>query len=190
MTDSLLNVFKIVFLVLLYLFFIRVIWVVSNEVRAARPKGPAPGPAPVAPPVAPFDDRRLGLGGDTFAPAGGAGTTIAPYQAPVGTRVRKGRRGEVGRLVVIEPKDRRGAAFALGAEITMGRAAGCVVQITDDSYISSLHARVFHDVDGRAQVEDLGSTNGTYLNGERLARPQHLRSGDRIQLGGTILEAQ
>jgi hypothetical protein len=189
MTDSLLNILKIVFLVLLYLFFIRVIWVVSSEVRAGRPRGPAPGPAPVAAPLAPFDDRRLGAPLDVMPGATGVGAA-PPHQAPVGARARKGRKGDVGRLVVIEPKERRGTTFALGAEITMGRAAGCVVQIVDDSYISSLHTRVFHDAAGEAMVEDLGSTNGTFLNGERLVRPQGIRPGDRIQLGNTILEAQ
>ena len=39
-------------------------------------------------------------------------------------------------------------------------------------------------------VEDLGSTNGTYLNGKRLTAPEHLTKGDRLQIGSTILEAQ
>jgi len=73
-------------------------------------------------------------------------------------------------------------------ELTIGRAAGCHVSVADDTFASSLHARVFGR-DGTVFVEDLGSTNGTYVNGARLTGATVLRPGDQVQVGNTVLEA-
>ncbi len=53
----------------------------------------------------------------------------------------------------------------------------------DDNVVSAVHARVWPKDDGTWWLEDLGSTNGTWLNGKRLAAPQRLRTGDRFTLG-------
>ena len=96
------------------------------------------------------------------------------------------------RLRVIEPKNERGRVYPLGEEVTLGRAAGCQVKI-DDTYASQLHARVFRR-EGQVFVEDLGSTNGTYLNRkgtknkEKVSGPLALRLGDRLMIGQTVLE--
>ena len=79
------------------------------------------------------------------------------------------------------------AAFDLGTEATVGRAAGCQIALPDDTYVSTLHARVFQR-DGQAFVEDLGSTNGTYVNGDRVTSAVPLRRGDRLQVGSTVME--
>jgi pSer/pThr/pTyr-binding forkhead associated (FHA) protein len=92
-------------------------------------------------------------------------------------------------MTVIEPRARKGTVFAVAEELTIGRAAGCTVSITDDTFISQLHARVFVQ-NGEVFVEDLGSTNGSYLNGQKLARPMPLSKGDRLQIGATVLEAE
>jgi pSer/pThr/pTyr-binding forkhead associated (FHA) protein len=89
----------------------------------------------------------------------------------------------------MKPKERKGATFAIGNEITIGRAPNCTIMIPDDTYVSQLHARIFRTAEG-AWVEDLGSTNGSYLNGARLAGAEQLSSGDRLQIGSTIMEAQ
>lgn len=73
------------------------------------------------------------------------------------------------------------------SETTVGRAPGCGIALTDDKFASSLHARLFVQ-GGRLWVEDLGSTNGTWLNGERLDGPRPLARGDRVQVGRTVLE--
>ena len=91
------------------------------------------------------------------------------------------------RLKVVEPPERRGAVFEVGDELTVGRASSCQVALTDDTYASQLHARIFRR-DGRFWVEDLGSTNGTYLNAKPVAAPVALRRGDRLQIGRTVLE--
>jgi pSer/pThr/pTyr-binding forkhead associated (FHA) protein len=60
--------------------------------------------------------------------------------------------------------------------------------ITDDPYISGRHARLYLQ-GGYAVIDDLGSTNGTYVNTTRITEPNDLEIGDRIQIGGVILEA-
>ena len=92
-----------------------------------------------------------------------------------------------GRLKVVEPAERRGTVFDLGDEVTVGRAGGCHIALEDDKTVSQLHARVFRR-DGRLYVEDLGSTNGTYLNAKKVGGPVALQRGDRLQIGRTVLE--
>lgn len=94
---------------------------------------------------------------------------------------------DTGRLKVVEPPERRGTVYDLGEELTVGRASGCQIALTDDTYASQLHARIFRR-DGRVWLEDLGSTNGTYLNAKAVSAPVALRRGDRLQIGRTVLE--
>ncbi|MEZ5137550.1 MAG: FHA domain-containing protein [Acidimicrobiales bacterium] len=89
-------------------------------------------------------------------------------------------------LAIVAPPELRGRTFPLGDEVTVGRAAGCGVTL-DDTYASQLHARVFSR-EGQLFVEDLGSTNGTYLNRQKVQGPQAMRRGDRLQVGNTVLE--
>ncbi len=90
-------------------------------------------------------------------------------------------------LKVIEPEKDRGRTYDLANELTVGRAAGCGVSIDGDSFASKVHARVFRQ-DGQFWIEDLGSTNGTYVNAKRIASPVRVRRGDRLQVGQTVLE--
>jgi hypothetical protein len=103
------------------------------------------------------------------------------------SKVPKGRRDAGSRLTVIQPKTAKGTLYDLGSELTIGRATGCGVPLADDTYVSTLHARVYQR-DGQTFVEDLGSTNGTYVNGERVATPVPLRRGDLLQVGSTVME--
>ena len=105
--------------------------------------------------------------------------------APVAAARTSG--GDSTRLRVVEPADRRGTTYQLGDELTVGRASGCQVALPDDSYASQLHARIFRK-DGRMWLEDLGSTNGTFLNAKAVTSPVALRRGDRVQVGRTVLE--
>ena len=61
------------------------------------------------------------------------------------------------------------------------------MSLEGDTFVSQLHARLYRR-DGRMWVEDLGSTNGTYVNSKRLTSPLSLRRGDRVQVGRTVLE--
>ncbi len=101
-------------------------------------------------------------------------------------RRRAGRKQGPPQLRVIAPPELRGRTYDLGAETTIGRAAGCQVTI-DDSYASQLHARVFQQ-EGKLYVEDIGSTNGTYLNRKKVTGPMVLQRGDHLQIGNTVLE--
>jgi hypothetical protein len=89
-------------------------------------------------------------------------------------------------LRVLEPAAQKGRTFELAEELTVGRAAGCQVTL-DDTYASQLHARVFVR-DGQFFVEDLGSTNGTYLNRRKVAGPMVMQRGDKLQIGNTVME--
>lgn len=118
----------------------------------------------------------------------------SPAPAPVAPVARTetapagGRRKRGWRLEIVEPKTSRGAGFDVDGEVTIGRATGCRIALPADTFVSQVHARVY-ERDGDVYVEDLGSTNGTYVNGERLAEPRRLRKGDRVQTGETVLEA-
>jgi pSer/pThr/pTyr-binding forkhead associated (FHA) protein len=155
---QLLTILQLCLLALLYLFFFRVLRAVWFELRPPKLVEVTPRSSAVA--------------------AGGRAARKA----------RKHQRAQPvePRLVVVEPLDQRGRAFPVGVEMTIGRAAGCQVTL-DDTYASQLHARVFQR-DGKFLVEDLGSTNGTYLNRHKVAGAMVLHAGDKVQIGNTVLE--
>lgn len=89
-------------------------------------------------------------------------------------------------VVVIGEGGRRLARYPLTGNLQVGRAEACQIRL-DDAYVSSFHARIFSR-DGSWYVEDLGSTNGTWLNHRRITGPAELRAGDRLRVGKTTLE--
>lgn len=89
-------------------------------------------------------------------------------------------------LMVLQPNDLAGLRIDVPGEMTIGRAAGCQI-LLDDGFISQRHARVAPAGDG-ILIEDLGSTNGTYVNQQRLTAPMVAKPGDRVQVGGVIME--
>lgn len=99
----------------------------------------------------------------------------------------KGRRAKRLQLHVIRPEDQAGRTYEIGDEVTVGRAPGCGVAIDYDAYSSNLHARLFR-LDGDLWAEDLGSTNGTWVNTVRIGERTKLRKGDLLQVGGTVFE--
>jgi hypothetical protein len=103
--------------------------------------------------------------------------------------VHPARRGPVtGRLVVVRSADLdEGQDFELdSAQLTIGRGGQNDIAITSDEYASARHARFEPRQDG-VWVQDLGSTNGTYLNGARLEHPRRLTQGDIVRVGETDL---
>jgi pSer/pThr/pTyr-binding forkhead associated (FHA) protein len=101
-------------------------------------------------------------------------------------RSRGGRRGKPSKVLVLDEKGRKIGSHRLGGTIQIGRAPSCQIRL-DDTYISQLHAKI-SDRNGSWVVEDLGSTNGTYLNQRKLSVPTELSPGDRIRVGKTVLE--
>jgi pSer/pThr/pTyr-binding forkhead associated (FHA) protein len=103
--------------------------------------------------------------------------------------VQQARRGPVtGRLVVVKSADlQEGEDFELdSAQLTIGRGGQNDIAIRSDEFASARHARFEPRQDG-IWVQDLGSTNGTYLNGARLEHPRRLTQGDIIRVGETDL---
>ena len=84
-------------------------------------------------------------------------------------------------VVVKDDAGRKLQTQRLNGPIQIGRADACHIKL-DDTYVSNFHARLFPK-DGTWHIEDLGSTNGTYLNGEPLRGPQPLHVGDSIRIG-------
>ncbi|HEX4538632.1 MAG TPA: FHA domain-containing protein [Acidimicrobiales bacterium] len=169
MSDSLLTILKFFLIALLWLFFLRVLRAVWSELK--RP-----------PVVTVIDEprQRRSRRRDAPPPQGPASPTGA---MPAGD----GRgNGQVMRLRVLEPAEGRGRTFELGEEVTVGRASGCGVAL-NDAFTSQLHARVFRR-NGETWIEDLGSTNGTFVNAKKLGSPVLLHPGDRLQVGRTVLE--
>ena len=82
----------------------------------------------------------------------------------------------------------RGASVALDDELVLGRSCTRLPGLRADTEISRVHARVWRDVDGELMIEDLGSRNGTFLNGSRIHEPRLLRTGDWLRVGQTMLE--
>jgi FHA domain-containing protein len=93
-----------------------------------------------------------------------------------------------GRLVVVKSPDLvEGRDFEIdSAQLTIGRGGQNDIAIRSDEYASARHARFEPRQDG-VWVQDLGSTNGTYLNGARLDRPRRLSEGDVVRVGETDL---
>ncbi len=74
-----------------------------------------------------------------------------------------------------------------GDEFLIGRIAEGEGKLGDDPEISRRHARIVKRAGGQLTLEDLGSTNGTFVNGQRLERPRRLTRGDVIRVGETDL---
>jgi len=160
MTDQLLGVLKIVLLLALYLFFARVLWAVWNEVRV------------------PAVNRS----------SQGAGTPkTVTSNSPVGA-VKVPRPYRVARMKVISPAPLRGFTFTPEQPFTVGRSTDNDMCLDDDEFASTHHAR-FVTNDGRTYVEDLASTNGTFVNNNRIDQIVNLKIGDRVQVGSVIVEA-
>ena len=94
----------------------------------------------------------------------------------------------VGALVVLKsPALEEGERYELdSAALTMGRGSPNDIELHDDEFASARHARVEPRRDG-VWLEDIGSTNGTFVNGTQIDRPRRLTPGDVIRVGETNL---
>jgi pSer/pThr/pTyr-binding forkhead associated (FHA) protein len=116
--------------------------------------------------------------------------TAEPAAAASQAAPRRERRAEPRgglRLRIVEPASRKGETHTIDREITVGRGGGCALVLSDDTYVSQLHARLFQQ-NGEGYVEDLGSTNGTYVNGNAIDSATRLKRGDQVQFGQTVAE--
>jgi FHA domain len=120
--------------------------------------------------------------------ARGSDSTAAaePVEPPSPRRRRSAmpdvRAGVAPRLVVVAAMGHEpGTTFDVGSGATMGRSDGAQIRV-DDPFASSAHARIFQRGDFM-YVEDMGSTNGTYLNGRQLRTSERLKVADVIRIG-------
>ncbi len=166
MSELALTLLRLTFLVLLWVLVLVTVLVLRRDLKAPR------------------DARPL-------APARGGGLPPAPTApaAPAPVKPRKparARRGGPGSLAVVEGP-LTGTVIPLGtAPVTIGRAADSTL-VLDDEYASNNHARLAL-VDGRWVVQDLGSTNGTWIGRTRLTAPTELTVGQQVRVGRTTLE--
>jgi FHA domain len=146
---------KFGFLAVLYLFLLWVAWSALRDLRRGRAGSPQP------------DRARYTDATGMYSAADGLGEPDLDGFEP--------------RLLVERaPGHESGTAYDLSGGATLGR--GDVEIRLEDPFASSHHARIARQ--GHVLViEDLGSTNGTYLNDEQLSGPQPLRPGDRIRIG-------
>ena len=130
---------------------------------------------------------RTDLLGTVAAKARRGRSKPAPMQQPPRPpRPTKPGRGTPRFLVVTEGGLSGVSIDLTDQQITMGRANDATLVLNDD-YASTYHARIFPQ-DGQWLVEDLGSTNGTYLDRQKVARPTPVPVGVPIRIGKTVLE--
>ncbi len=159
--STLVKFFQWLIILLIFVFFLRVIRAVWVEVRPAGPRQTR-------------SERRRQRRGEAAAATG-----------PAAAEAKRRKRQLY--LEVAEPPDQRGRVYDLDDELTVGRAPGCGVSTAYDVYSSTLHARIYRQRD-QVWVEDLGSTNGTFVNSERITQPTRLGKGDLLQVGATVFE--
>ncbi|MBT2446359.1 FHA domain-containing protein [Streptomyces sp. ISL-43] len=165
MSELTLTVMRLGFLAVLWLFVIVAVQVIRSDLFGTR--------------VTQRGSRR-GASTATGAPQQQGRQAAAPPQ-------QRQRRGAPTKLVVSEGTLTGTTVALAGQTITLGRAHDSTI-VLDDDYASSRHARIYPDRDGQWIVEDLGSTNGTYLDRTRLTTPTPIPPGAPIRIGKTVIE--
>jgi pSer/pThr/pTyr-binding forkhead associated (FHA) protein len=110
--------------------------------------------------------------------------TAAP-KAPRQTK-QKARRGSPTHVLVVDGANKGERADLAQAPILIGRGSDAAIRL-DDDYVSTRHARIAASGD-QWFVEDLGSTNGTYIGSARITQPTTLTLGTQVRIGKTLLE--
>ena len=130
---------------------------------------------------------RSDLFGRRVAPRAAGQRAPAPVPRPSRQpKPTKGRRGAPSVLVVTQGA-LTGTSVRLGeTPVTLGRAQDSTIML-DDDYVSSRHARIYPR-DGQWPVEDMGSTNGTYLERQKVSGPTPVKIGVPIRIGKTTVE--
>jgi pSer/pThr/pTyr-binding forkhead associated (FHA) protein len=116
--------------------------------------------------------------------------TAPPTRAPVAAPAERPRKSrKIPREIVIHPPSGSARTIGLaGRGLRLGRASPADI-VLEDVYVSDEHAEILPD-DGGWSVRDLGSTNGTFLNGAKIHRPTPLAVGDQLRLGKTRVEVR
>src|SRR3954466_13797895 len=83
-----------------------------------------------------------------------------------------------------------GSTIGLEQELVIGRSTPGAGSLGGDGEISRVHARVYRDAAGQLVVEDLGSTNGTFVNGNRITVATPVNAGDQVRVGQTTMTVE
>lgn len=114
---------------------------------------------------------------------------VDPTAAPVGTPIAAVASGPATRIVATQGPY-AGQAFELTGDLmTIGRDATHAIALVNDMGVSRTHAQIVRQAD-RTLIEDLGSTNGTYVNGVRISAPTPIKPGDTLQLGASLFRVE
>jgi pSer/pThr/pTyr-binding forkhead associated (FHA) protein len=129
--------------------------------------------------------RDLGRDGTVAAPRGGGGAAIPPDATGLHSAASLGHadgaRSEPRLVVEGAPGHERGMIYDLDGDLVLGRGERAEIRL-EDPFASARHARIFEQ-GNTVVIEDLESTNGTYLNEELLQAPRPLHPGDRVRIG-------
>jgi len=110
-----------------------------------------------------------------------------PKRAEPARAPRTSKAGKAPTSVAVRSADgKKLGSYRLASSLEIGRAETCGIRL-DDTYVSQVHAKLYGR-NGTWFVEDLGSTNGTYVNDGRVQSPVEVHAGDRIRVGKTVLE--
>jgi pSer/pThr/pTyr-binding forkhead associated (FHA) protein len=131
---------------------------------------------------------RSDMFGARVAREGGRGQERKAAKAAAKTRSKpaKARRGSPTAVAIVEGGNKGEVVSLDGAPLLIGRGNDAAIRL-DDDYVSTRHARIAASGD-QWYVEDLGSTNGTYVGSSRISQPTAISLGTRIRIGKTILE--
>ena len=159
MSELTLTIIRLGFLAVLWLFVLTAVSVMRSDLFGRR-VAPRAAPQRSAPP--------------------------APSRASRAPKPTKGRRGAPSTLVVTQGALTGTSVRLTDAPVTLGRAQDSTI-VLDDDYVSSRHARIYPR-DGQWLVEDMGSTNGTYLERQKVSGPTPVKIGVPIRIGKTTVE--
>ena len=110
---------------------------------------------------------------------------VAPAPARAQPAPKRTKKKAPTKAVIIQG-DKKGKTLNLDQELIIGRGEKAGLAL-DDTYVSTVHARIFSKGD-TYMLEDLGSTNGTYVNRQRVTSPVELQRGDQVKIGKTVME--
>lgn len=192
MSSQLLLLLKFSLLALLYLFLLRVVRAVWAELSTPAPSDAAPPSGGGAVPSSAGGTQLGGVPAPGAHDAPGRGRGVPKSTPPTGAVAAVGTVAPpaVGpaRLVVVSPPELAGRSVEVGAGgVLVGRGPGCDL-VVEDSYVSQRHLRVSDAQPDGWWVEDLGSTNGTFVGGERIVAPRRVGRGEPVSVGGVVVE--